>query len=102
MVLAHCQVIIVNVSLLSYDSKVEKLVLQAQLRFTAHKIFSAIEILGAEINSAEMRLSRKEIALLYRHDCFTGKCTTRKIHKNYIWGPSGLFYIISHVSLSMT
>ena len=27
---------------------------------------------------------------------------TRKIHKNYIRDPSGLFSIISHVSLSMT
>ena len=40
--------------------------------------------------------------LLYRHECFTGKYTTRKIHKNYIRDPSGLFSIISHVSLSMT
>ena len=39
--------------------------------------------------------------LLYRHECFTGKYTTRKIHKNYIWDPSGLFSIISHVSLSI-
>ena len=39
---------------------------------------------------------------LYRHECFTGKYTTRKIHKNYIRDPSGLFSIISHVSLSMT
>ena len=39
--------------------------------------------------------------LLYRHECFTGKYTTRKIHKNYILDPSGLFSIISHVSLSM-
>ena len=39
--------------------------------------------------------------LLYRHECFTGKYTTRKIHKNYIWDPSGLFFIISHVSLSI-
>ena len=31
----------------------------------------------------------------------TGKYTTRKIHKNYIRDPSGLFYRISHVSLSM-
>ena len=38
--------------------------------------------------------------LLY--ECFTGKYTTRKIHKNYIRDPSGLFFIISHVSLSMT
>ena len=37
--------------------------------------------------------------LLYRHKCFTGKYTTRKIHKNYIRDPSGLFSIISHVSL---
>ena len=40
--------------------------------------------------------------LLYRHECFTGKYTTRKIHKNYIQDPSGLFSIISQVSLSMT
>ena len=40
--------------------------------------------------------------LLYRHECFTGKYTTRKIHKNYIRDPGGLFSIISHVSLSMT
>ena len=41
--------------------------------------------------------------LLYRHECFTGKYTTRiKIHKNYIRDTSGLFSIISHVSLSMT
>ena len=40
--------------------------------------------------------------LLYRHKCFTVKYTTRKIHKNYIRDPSGLFSIISHVSLSMT
>ena len=39
--------------------------------------------------------------LLYRHECFTGKYTTRKIHKNYIRDTSGLFSIISHVSLSM-
>ena len=32
--------------------------------------------------------------LSYRQECFTGKYTTRKIHKNYI--PSGLFSIISH------
>ena len=42
------------------------------------------------------------IFLLYRHECFTGKYTTRKIHKNYIRDPSGLFSIISQVSLSMT
>ena len=42
------------------------------------------------------------IVLLYRHECFTGKYTTHKIHKNYIRDPSGLFSIISHVSLSIT
>ena len=31
------------------------------------------------------------IYILYRHECFTGKYTTRKIHKNYIRDPSGLF-----------
>ena len=36
--------------------------------------------------------------LLYRRECFTGKYTTRKIHKNYIRDSSGLFSIISHVS----
>ena len=46
-------------------------------------------------------LEREYINLLYRHECFTGKYTTRKIHKNYIRDPSGLFSIISHVSLSM-
>ena len=40
--------------------------------------------------------------LLYRHECFTRKYTTRKIHKNNIRDPSGLFSIISHLSLSMT
>ena len=40
--------------------------------------------------------------LSYRRECFTGKYTTRKIHKNYIRDPSGLFSIISHVSLSIT
>ena len=39
------------------------------------------------------------LILFYRHECFTGKYTTRKIHKNYIQDPSGLFSIISHVSL---
>ena len=39
--------------------------------------------------------------LLYRRECFTGKYTTRKIHKNNIQDPSGFFSIISHVSLSM-
>ena len=41
------------------------------------------------------------IYLLYRHGCFTQKYTTCKIHKNSIRDPSGLFSIISHVSLSM-
>ena len=40
--------------------------------------------------------------LLHRHERFTGKYATRKIHENYIWDPSGLHSIISHVSLSMT
>ena len=40
--------------------------------------------------------------LLYRHKCFTVKYTTRKIHKNYIRDPSGLFSINSHVSLLVT
>lgn len=53
MVLAHYQVIIVNVTLLSDNSKV----LPAQRRFTAHITFSAIEILSAEINGPEMRLN---------------------------------------------
>ena len=40
--------------------------------------------------------------LLYKQKCFIGEYTTRKIHKNYIRDLSGLFSIISHVSLSMT
>ena len=35
--------------------------------------------------------------LLYRHECFTGKYTTCKIHKNYIQDPSGLFSIYRKV-----
>ena len=35
--------------------------------------------------------------LLYRHECFTGKYTTRKIHKNCIRDPNDVFLIISHV-----
>ena len=46
--------------------------------------------------------TNQEHTLLYRHECFTGKYTTRKIYKNYTRDPSGLFSIISHVSLSMT
>ena len=42
----------------------------------------------------------KYFILLYRHECFTGKYTTRKIHKNYIRDPSGLFSIISHKTMS--
>ena len=41
------------------------------------------------------------LILFYRHKCFTGKYTTRKIHRNYIRDPSGLFSIISHMSLLM-
>ena len=43
-----------------------------------------------------------KVYLLNRHECFTGKYTTREIHKNYTRDPSDLFSIISHVSLSMT
>ena len=40
--------------------------------------------------------------LLYRHKCFARKYTTCKIHKKLHRGPlSGLFSIISHVSLSV-
>lgn len=63
-VLAHYQVIFVNVTLMSYNSKVEMLVLQAQRRFTAHKTFSVIEKLSAEINSTEMRLPRQEMTVI--------------------------------------
>ena len=31
--------------------------------------------------------------LLYRHERFTGKYTTRKIHKNYIWDPRAKWFI---------
>ena len=31
--------------------------------------------------------------IIYRHECLTGKYTTRKIHKNYIRDPGGLFSI---------
>ena len=50
----------------------------------------------------DRRLNKCYVISLYRHECFTGKHTPRKIHKNYIRDPSGLFSIISHMSLSMT
>ena len=40
--------------------------------------------------------------IIYWRECFSGKYTTRKIHKIYIRDSSGLFSIISHVNLSMT
>ena len=40
--------------------------------------------------------------LLQRHECFTGKYTTRKIRKNCIPDPSDLFSVISQLSLTMT
>ena len=72
-------------------------------------VFSYLQIpqpLSVASDSGKQRHSllfpRKYIYLSYRHECFTGKYTTHKIHKNYIRDPSGLFSIISHVSLSMT
>ena len=55
-----------------------------------------------EYGICELCTFTKYIYLLHRHECFTGKYTTRKIHNNYIRDPSGLFSLISHVSLSMT
>ena len=74
-----------------------------------NKIVSSVETANQVVHfiSRERLLCRVfilnclETLLLYRHKCFTGKYTTRKIHKNYIRDPSGLFSIISHVSLSM-
>ena len=54
------------------------------------------------LRAVVFQLNLKYLHLLYRHECFTGKNTTRKIHKNYIRDPSGLFSIISQVSLPMT
>ena len=62
-----------------------------------HQVFSVRNI---TLFLRQWRLDYR--SLLYRHECFTGKYTPRKIHKNYIQDPSGLFSIISHVSLSMT
>ena len=71
-------------------------------------------ILGIEYNFIALTRSKNTLKysgqrwervyafLLYRHECFAGKYTTRKIHKNYIRDPSGLFSTISQVSLSMT
>ena len=39
--------------------------------------------------------------LLYRHECFTGKSTTRKIYTNHIRNWSGVFSISSLVRISM-
>ena len=54
-----------------------------------------------EISVLRHNLSTNSLYLLYRHGCFTEKYTTCKIQKNYIRDSSGLFSIISHVSLSM-
>ena len=67
--------------------------------------FGFLTLLGPTSISAINIAQGKEqnyLFLLYRHECFTGKYTTRKIHKNYIRDTGGLFSIISHVSLSMT
>ena len=53
------------------------------------------------IKKKKRKILNQYSILLYRHWCFTEKYTTRKIHKNYIRDPSGLFSIISYVSLSM-
>ena len=36
--------------------------------------------------------SAKYELFVKRHECFTGKYTTCKIHKNYIRDPSGFFH----------
>ena len=73
---------------------------------SAVRIFSRCCDKKSEMFHCEIILNNRETMkmslLLYRHECFTGKYTTSKIHKNYIRDPSGLFSIISHVSLSMT
>ena len=51
--------------------------------------------------SKTIQFCKMYFILLYRHGCFTEKYTTCKIHKNYIRDSSGLFSIISQVSLSM-
>ena len=65
--------------------------------FSCWKYFSTLE--------EKFRISSRPcniLYLLYRQECFTGKYTSRKIHKNYIRDTSGLFSIVSLVSLSMT
>ena len=49
-----------------------------------HQVFSVRNI---TLFLRQWRLDYR--SLLYRHECFTGKYTTRKIHKNYIRDPSG-------------
>ena len=65
--------------------------------------------LGLVENAAENEQGKKQFAKFRilqieegKHECFTGKYTTRKIHKNYVRDPSGLFSVISHASLTMT
>ena len=67
--------------------------------------FTLFSVFSKQITSTkEAKILPSDIygVLLYRHERFAGKYTTRKIHNNYIRDPSGLFSIISHVSLSMT
>ena len=49
-----------------------------------HQVFSVRNI---TLFLRQWRLDYR--SLLYRHECFTGKYTTRKIHKNSIRDPSG-------------
>ena len=67
--------------------------------------YAKLWIVRTMILNGKLRMQKRGLSyfiLLYRHECFTGKYTTRKIHKNYIRDPTDLFSIISHVSLSMT
>lgn len=42
------------------------------------------------------------LPLLYRHECFTEKYTTCKIHTNYIRDPSGVFSLSSLMRILIT
>ena len=96
------EVLFLGVILDEYSSR------KSQIQNVARKLYKTIGTFYKSsycLNKTSLRTLYYSLVysyLLYRQECFTGKYTTRKIHKNYTRDPSALFSIISHVSLSMT
>ena len=66
------------------------------LLFWETYMMMSMNLFGLEVQSGFFHIQfhvcqKKYWYILYRQKCFTGKYTTRKIHKSYIRDPSGLF-----------